>query len=394
MAKVTIKIPHVVWRDGRPRFVPGPGVRKLGYKGEDLKHPDGSWLDLQQTIAWSKTKCDEIAELRKPKEDAKPKTRKRKTNLSGFLSLGELLVSWRKSQNLKAKQTGKPSLKTRTWYDQNIAVLEKYDPDLWLLPAVSVTPVFAYNFYEKLRQDKGVHMSKAIISTIRPAYAWGVLKGYVKINPFQGLGVQTPAPRVRVGTIEEMKHLIATADKEGREDIGDAVLLGLCTAQRQNDRLRLKLEKRVEGTFIFRQSKTGVIVQIPEVPDLVLRQKQAMARRTRAQKQIPEFLINEKHNRKWGADGDTYRKAFRKICDKAAETMPSLKGFRDQDLRDTSVTWLANAGCTVPEISAITGHSIENANKILKHYLAQTPEQASSAAGKLTSYLREKGGLI
>ncbi|SNZ20923.1 tyrosine-type recombinase/integrase [Cohaesibacter gelatinilyticus] len=394
MAKVTIKIPHVVWRDGRPRFVPGPGVRKLGLQGQDLKKPDGCWLDLNETIAWSKAKCTEIAELRKPKEEDKPKTRRRKANLSGFLSLGELLVSWRKNQNVKAKQTGKPARKTREWYDNNIAVLEKYDPDLWLLPAISVTPVFAYNFYEKLRQDKGVHMSKAIISTIRPAYAWGVLKGYVKINPFGNLRVQTPPPRVRVGSIEEMKHLIATADKEGRADIGDAILLGLCTAQRQNDRLLLKLEKRIEGYFLFRQSKTGVIVQIPEIPDLIKRQQQAMERRTRAQKQIPQFLINEKQSRKWGADGDTYRKAFRKICDKATETMPSLKGFRDQDLRDTSVTWLANAGCTVPEISSITGHSIENANKILRHYLAQTPEQANSAIGKLTSYLQEKGGLL
>jgi integrase len=40
------------------------------------------------------------------------------------------------------------------------------------------------------------------------------------------------------------------------------------------------------------------------------------------------------------------------------------------DLRATAVTRLAIAGCTVPEVSAITGHSLQDVEAILRaHYL-------------------------
>jgi hypothetical protein len=69
--------------------------------------------------------------------------------------------------------------------------------------------------------------------------------------------------------------------------------------------------------------------------------------------------------------------------------MPALAGKRDQDLRDTAVTWLANAGCTLPEIASITGHSLQSIHSILKHYLAITPELADSAIAKYVAWMRE-----
>jgi Fic family protein len=39
--------------------------------------------------------------------------------------------------------------------------------------------------------------------------------------------------------------------------------------------------------------------------------------------------------------------------------------------------------CTVPEIAAITGHSIQTVNQILEHYLPRDFEVASNAIGKL-----------
>ena len=65
---------------------------------------------------------------------------------------------------------------------------------------------------------------------------------------------------------------------------------------------------------------------------------------------------------------------------------PSLADARDQDLRDTAVTWLARAGCTIPEIGAITGHSSETIHAILKHYLVQHPELAENAMQKLVTW--------
>lgn len=65
---------------------------------------------------------------------------------------------------------------------------------------------------------------------------------------------------------------------------------------------------------------------------------------------------------------------------------PTLAGFRDQDLRDTAVTWLALAGSTLPEIAAVTGHSPETITSIMKHYLARHPELADHAVTKLENW--------
>jgi integrase len=42
------------------------------------------------------------------------------------------------------------------------------------------------------------------------------------------------------------------------------------------------------------------------------------------------------------------------------------------DLRGTAVTLLAEAGCTTPQIAAITRHSLKTVTKILDKYLART----------------------
>ena len=49
---------------------------------------------------------------------------------------------------------------------------------------------------------------------------------------------------------------------------------------------------------------------------------------------------------------------------------------------DTTVTMLAEARCTVPEIAAITGHSLRRAQEILDKYLSRTSKLAENAIAK------------
>ncbi|WP_331254742.1 tyrosine-type recombinase/integrase [Methylobacterium currus] len=60
------------------------------------------------------------------------------------------------------------------------------------------------------------------------------------------------------------------------------------------------------------------------------------------------------------------------------------------DLRGTAVTMLAEAGCTVPEIATITGHSQAHAQRILDRYLARTRTLAESAIAKLDEHRRNQ----
>ena len=51
-------------------------------------------------------------------------------------------------------------------------------------------------------------------------------------------------------------------------------------------------------------------------------------------------------------------------------------------LRHTAVTRLAEAGCTTPEIAAISGHGLATVEKILELYLVRTSTMADNAFAK------------
>ncbi len=55
-----------------------------------------------------------------------------------------------------------------------------------------------------------------------------------------------------------------------------------------------------------------------------------------------------------------------------ATTAAGIEGLHFHDLRGTAVIMLAEAGCTVPMIASITGHSFKTVTSILEKYLART----------------------
>jgi hypothetical protein len=203
-----------------------------------------------------------------------------------------------------------------------------------------------------------------------------------------------------------------------RPSLGDSIMLGLFTGQRQGDRLALEDAGLFDGRRRFRQNKTGVVVAIRETAQLASRLEEA---RTRVAKIALKFglekekrpitiIVDEHTGRAWNAD--TYRHVFAEIRAAAAAGIldeeatakarhpekiwriapcPSLAEKRDQDLRDTAVTWLARAGATLPEIAGVTGHSLASIHDILKHYLAVTPELGDAAIAKLTAWMEREG---
>jgi integrase len=78
----------------------------------------------------------------------------------------------------------------------------------------------------------------------------------------------------------------------------------------------------------------------------------------------------------WTNDG--FRTSWGKAFARA-----KLDDLHFHDLRGTAVTRLALAGCTVPQIAAITGHSLRDVEEILKaHYLGGQSELADQAIAK------------
>ena len=83
-----------------------------------------------------------------------------------------------------------------------------------------------------------------------------------------------------------------------------------------------------------------------------------------------------------GADGQPWKPyTFRHVWKEVAD-LAGISGLHFHDLRGTAVTMLAEAGCTSPEIAAITGHTLSHVESILEKYLSRTRHLAQSAISK------------
>ncbi|WP_082826869.1 tyrosine-type recombinase/integrase [Pseudovibrio sp. WM33] len=91
-----------------------------------------------------------------------------------------------------------------------------------------------------------------------------------------------------------------------------------------------------------------------------------MKRRQKGSEQLSTFVLTNSRGKPWTSDG--FKTSWSKAM-KAAE----VSGRTFHDLRGTAVTRWAEAGATVPQIAALSGHSLKDVETILeKHYLSKT----------------------
>ena len=154
-----------------------------------------------------------------------------------------------------------------------------------------------------------------------------------------------------------------------------ALIAALWLGQRQGDLLRLAWTN-YDGTCVrLRQSKSKKRVTIPVGTPL----KTALDAAKLARPQATTILTNTRGN-PWTEDG--FRASWSKTFTKAK----LADDLHFHDLRGTAVTRLALAGCTVPQIAAITGHTLKDVEAILDaHYLGGAIELAEAAIVKLNA---------
>lgn len=393
------KIPHVAWRRGRPRFEPSKTLRELGYTGMDLKQPDGEWMTAGQALDWSRDFARKLAQARRaaPTQKRKPSAASTIAALVPSYPLKRLWADWTNvSLNPAAADW---SAKTLYEYRQNGKTIATYLPEAWEAEAAALTKAICLGMYDRLRTGPGLSTASAVMRRLGTALQWAIdrdkLPG-MAVNPAHRLRMKTPPPRIRYATKEEIAQLVAVADEIGRPELADMIVLAVWSGQRQNDRLQFQLAGRSNGRITLRQMKTKKIVSMPEAPQLKARLTASEARRKVAEVINPLVILDEKHWIRFLPSH--YAHQFAKLRAAAAKGLPAKEGrpaidpmkslltLRDQDLRDTAVTWLGMAGCTIPEICAITGHSLLSAYTILRHYLDINQEMADSAMGKMVAW--------
>lgn len=206
-------------------------------------------------------------------------------------------------------------------------------------------------------------------------YAWTTLarimsfakdRGIIATNPCERGGRLYVADRKdNIWTEEDIAAVLAVASSE----IQLALVLALWSGQRQGDLLRLPWSAYESPYIRLRQSKGGRRVAMPAGAPL----RALLDTTTR---RGPLILTNTL-GRPWTSDG--FRTSWGKACERAG-----VDGLTFHDLRGTAVVRLAIAGASVPQIAAVTGHSLKDVEAILDaHYLGRDIQLAEAAVLKL-----------
>lgn len=202
------------------------------------------------------------------------------------------------------------------------------------------------------------------LSIISAMLAWAKDKGHVTSNHLEGFRrLYGGADRSELIWLpEHVDKFMKVAPLE----LQRALILALHTGQRQGDLLRLTWTN-YDGKWIsLRQGKSRfkTRVEIPCTP--------ALRRMLDGIDRSGALILTTKTGQPWKAR--YFKRQWELATGKAG-----IADLHFHDLRGTAVTMLAEAGCTTPQIAAITGHSLRTVSTILDKYLARTRHLAQGA---------------
>lgn len=204
--------------------------------------------------------------------------------------------------------------------------------------------------------------------------------GWRESNPCDGIRLPRAAKsRALIWEQSDVDAYVAAAMAPGhhtehRRSIALIILLEWEIGQRLTDVRAFRAGSEYEpaaGVFRFYQSKTESYVTVPISPRL-----QALLNEA-AEGQLFLF-INEKSGKAYTSE--RLSKAFAWI--RTAAVKNGARPLLLRWLRHSCVVQLARAGCTIPEIAAITGHSHASVTKILDVYLPRDNQVAWNAQAK------------
>ncbi len=394
---MSLRLPaYFKWRDGRPRWEPGPGLRAKGWIGQDLRSASGDWHGLEAAIAAANAINAEVAHWRRTGERPQPNSpthaiapvpaQPPANTCRALIDRWQSSVSWQR----RAPATRRDYRNKARYFVARLGDA----------PVAALTKPVMYAWWEELHRTHGHAMANGVVAVARAALSYAELIGWraENTNPARNLALPGLPPRVSVWTPAEVAHLVATADSLGEHGIGDAVVIALHSGQRQGDVLALEHEQTAGGRVAMRQAKRGARVVVPATDQLAARLAAIRARRTGGgvvSLASLGRLVLRPDGQPYKADH--FRHVFAHVRAVAADSLDDaaaaarLRARTFADLRDTAITRLALAGGTITEIRAITGHSLETVHQVLRHYLALDEASARSGIARLQAWMQREG---
>lgn len=242
-------------------------------------------------------------------------------------------------------------------------------------PLEAISRRVLHRWYQE-REASAPAEAAAAMRVMRILMQRAVDAGLISVNPATKPKIHVSPLRATIWTDAQVAAFVAAADARGMADVGTAVLLGYEIGQRQGDILTMRKAAVVRTAagltaIKLRQSKTGAWVEVPLSAELIARLDQALR-----QSGDVAPLLADRNGKPWRQK--PFHDAFRLI--KAAAGVPDDLWYLD--LRRSCVVRLAEAGCSIAEITAITGHDVDQATAILERYMPRSSAMAASAVEK------------
>ena len=231
---------------------------------------------------------------------------------------------------------------------------------------------FVFEYRDRLARDHGLRTAAYRIVVLRRLLFQAINYGLRTDNPAEKPELRQNPPRDRVWEeADEAKFLAAcdaTDDRPARPYMRLAYYLAVYTVQRQTDILVLGRSDYDGKKIALTQSKSGKRIWVPchERLRAVLDPRLAEMR--------PDQLSFLETRSGGPMDEDYLRHEWRRVTLAAG-----LDGLQFRDLRRTGMVRMAEANATAVQISAVSGHSIEQTTRILETYIPRNARMAAVA---------------
>ncbi|WP_374414250.1 hypothetical protein [Novosphingobium colocasiae] len=262
----------------------------------------------------------------------------------------------------------------------------------------------------------GHHAAHQTLKMGRVLFRFAMDCELVPKNPFDSFGLGAPAPRDVVWSAPAREAMVLTAYECGRPSMALAIMLGFATGQREQDYLALtqrqyvpiaehKMQPEDYATLSamapdgiprgirVRQQKTNAWVEVPVVGNVrwAIENNIAVAQAGGAATILLDDTRGEDGRAAVfaGSHGQTrFQRDFAEIrewaiaaalFDQDEQLAAELATLHFADLRRTCVVYLGELGMDAHLIAGVTGHDIDETQRILRTYMPRTTGRAARA---------------